>query len=239
MAALLRRLAPIALAVAAVTGSPGMLGAQGWRVGSFGGYYQPTGDLVSGSVTFPALPDVTGSFTGKSTGGFGFGATIGYELPSGLGFELGGAYYRSDVEFDVCATDGVDTECAGGDEYGTVVPLVGRITYRFSPLTARTQFYGAAGAAWLLRGGDAWEGDEIETNVFGGSLAIGILHSVADMLKLRVELGDFLYSSKPFDAADLEALFQDEFGEEANATVDSKFKNDFTLTVGFLLHQGK
>ncbi|HSE27734.1 MAG TPA: hypothetical protein VLA95_05850, partial [Gemmatimonadales bacterium] len=66
-----------------------------------------------------------------------------------------------------------------------------------------------------------------------------ILHSVADMLKLRVELGDFLYSSKPFDAADLEAFFQDEFGEEAEATVDSKFKNDLTLTVGFLLHQGK
>ena len=53
---------------------------------------------------------------------------------------------------------------SSGDESGSVVPLVARVSWRFSPATANTQFYGAAGATYLLRSGDAWEGDEVEKN---------------------------------------------------------------------------
>lgn len=229
------------LALAALAGTPATAEGQEWSITPFVGYYLPTGDLISGSNTFPDFPGFTGEVTAENKGGIGFGGLLGYTLPSGLGFEAGVGYYQSDVEGDVCAFDDVgdELECATFDESGSVIPLLARVSYRFTPPTASAQFYGAAGVAYLLRGGDAWDDDEIEKNVFGGTLALGMLYPLSPMLKLRVEVADFLYSSEPLDGADIEAIAEAAFLEDAaGGSVDSKFKNDFTLSVGIMIPFG-
>lgn len=212
--------------------------AQSWSVTPYLGYYLPTGDLLSGSATFPDFPGISADITAEGGSGLGFGGMIGRYQPSGLGFEFGIGYFSSDVEATICLTDGIDEECDSDEESGNVIPLVGRVFYRFSPATARTQFYGAAGLAYLLRGGDAWDVDGVSKNVFGGTLAAGVLHPISPTMKLRVELSDFLYSSKPFDDDDIESTVEGIFLEDAEASAESNFKNDFTLSVGVMIPFG-
>ena len=188
--------------------------AQTWSITPWLGYSFPGGDV--GEFT-----DGDATLTASQGSGFAFGAMLGYDGTGKVGFDFGLGYLSSDVEAEFCV-DGAG--CDSVDESGSVLSLNARARYAFSTSETRT-IYGAAGLAYLMRGGDAWDevalGDEVDgKDDFGVSLALGMRHAIGERMSIVVELEDVLFSGE------LDADFGT--GVESNSNIN----NHFTLKGG-------
>lgn len=199
----------LAFTFALLAVSAGPASAQ-WSITPWLGYGFPTGDVGNFSDADEELKVSQGS-------GFAFGAFLGHDSPgSKLGFDFGIGYLSSDVEAEFCeAGDCTDV----GDESSSVIALNARVRYMFSNPEARNKFYGAAGLAYLMRGGDGYE-DVDGADDIGISLALGIRRPISQMMQLVVEIEDVLFSGE---------LDQD-FGPGVES--NSNINNHFTLRGG-------
>ena len=183
--------------------------AQTWSITPWLGYSFPSGDVGNFSDADEELKISQGS-------GFAFGGLLGYDGAGKIGFDFGLGYLGSDVEAEGCtAGDCVDL----GEESSSVITLNGRVRYMFSGPEAQNKFYGAAGLAYLMRGGDAYE-DVDGADDIGVSLAIGMRRPLTEMMQLVVEFEDILFSGEldnPFGG-----------GVESNSNIN----NHFTLRGG-------
>lgn len=186
--------------------------AQSWSITPWLGYSFPSGDVGNFSLGEDELKFSQGS-------GFAFGAFLGHDGAGKIGFDFGLGYLSSDLEAEGCeAGDCVDL----GEQSSSVITLNGRVRYMFSAPEAQNKFYGAAGIAYLMRGGDAYE-DVDGADDFGVSLAIGLRRPISDMMQLVVEFEDILFSGK-LDVDDSEI--------PPEVERNSNLNNHFTLRGG-------
>jgi Outer membrane protein beta-barrel domain len=183
--------------------------AQSWSITPWLGYSFPTGDVGNFSDADEELKISQGS-------GFAFGGFLGYDGAGKIGFDFGLGYLSSDVEAEFCeAGDCTDV----GDESSSVITLNGRVRYMFSGPEAQNKFYGAAGLAYLMRGGDGYE-DVDGADDIGISLAIGMRRPLTEMMQLVVEFEDVLFSGE----------LDEDFGGGVES--NSNINNHFTLRGG-------
>ncbi len=198
MASRISKVLSLVLALLAVTGTARTAAAQSWAITPFIGYFLPTADIIGDDV-------VSDPISQQSTVMFGgrvarmFNANWGAEFSLGY---AGSGVEDSDVEID-----------------GSLMYFSGRALYLF-PSSGRTNLYGAAGVGYITRGGDAWDTDGIDVdgkNDLALNLAFGVMFPVGEMMKLRLEIEDFLYSAK-FESGGFES--------------DGQFQNDLMLSAG-------
>lgn len=208
----MRRGAAVVAAILFVLGlQAAPLQAQGWSITPWIGYSFPSGDVGNFSDADEELKITQGS-------GFAFGAFLGHDGAGKIGFDFGLGYLSSDAEAEFCS--GGDCEDLG-DESSSVITLNGRVRYMFSGPDAQNKIYGAAGLAFLMRGGDAWE-DVDGADDFGISLALGLRRPLTETMQLVVEIEDVLFSGE----LDEDAIGVP--GVESNSNIN----NHFTLRGG-------
>ncbi|MGH7586038.1 MAG: outer membrane protein [Gemmatimonadales bacterium] len=192
-----RVLSLAALGALALVAAPKASEAQ-VSVTPFVGYYAPLGTLLQDGGT---------EFSTQSA--MVFGGRLGLQTPGPLGFEASLAYSSAGLE-------------SGGAELdGDLMVLSGRALYRLGGLGPSGTLHAGAGLAYVMRGGDAWDGLEdsgIEgIDDFGGTIGLGAKFSFSPMMSIRVDVEDFIYSG--------------EVHNDTEAT-ESKLQNDLMLSAG-------
>jgi len=175
-------------------------------INPFGGIYFPISDLVEED-----------GVTGKQKLGPLFGARVTVWLNESFGVEGGFAYAITDAEAEEA---GVTLEEDANVMLGTLKGL-----YQFAPSpTAPFMLHVGAGAALIMHGGDAYEDLEGTTDI-GGTVIFGGTYDVSDMVAIRFDAQDFMYSAK-FDVAGVDIG-------------DAKFQNDLVFTGGVVIKVGR
>ncbi len=194
-----------ALALFALAARPALAQQVMVDLNPFGGIYFPISDLVEEDGE-----------TGKQKLGPLFGARVTVWLNESFGVEGGFAYSITDAEADIAGTTFEE------DANVMLATLMG--LYQFAPSpTAPFMLHVGAGPALIIHGGDAYEDVEGTTDI-GGSIIFGGTYDVSDMLAIRFNAQDFMYSAK--------------FGEEPEET-DAKFQNDLVFTGGVVIKVGR
>ena len=165
----------------------------------FVGYYAPLGTLLKDGDTE----------VGSTQGAMVFGGRLGLATPGPWGFEASVAYSDAGLEAGSAEVD------------GNVMILSGRALYRLGGLGPSGTLHAGAGLAYVMRGGDFW--DEVaEAEVdgiddFGGTIGLGAKFSLSQMMSIRVDVEDFIYSG--------------EIHNDVDAT-ESTLQNDLMLSAG-------
>ena len=183
------------LVLAAVAGVQSA-SAQGVSVTPFIGAYLPVSNVAD-----------DGGFDVKQKTGIAFGGRLTYMMQGNWGIEGEVAYASSKLEFD-----GVD-----GDN-GNVIFFGAKAMY-FFPSASNFRMHGGFGVGFTSRGGDDWDGAD-ETSTIGGILNLGFTTPLSGMMKLRVDVEDYIGSIAPVDG------------------LDSKLQNDLLITAGVMIPFG-
>jgi hypothetical protein len=170
----------------------------GFEFEPYGGAYIPTKDLVSET-----------DFVRKHSTGLALGARATVVIPGPLAVEGNFMYAFSDVE---------DTP-AGTETGANVYAISGLLRFNFSLPAAPVSFHVGAGAAYILRGGDAYEGVD-DKNDIGGIAGVGMKVSLPGIFKVRADVEGYFYKA---------AL--SEGGDQA----DSQFQADIVLSAGLVM----
>jgi len=185
----------MAFVLAAVAGVQSA-SAQGVSVTPFVGAYLPVSKVAD-----------EGGFDVKQKTGIAFGGRLTYQMQGNWGIEGEVAYANSKLEFD-----GVD-----GDG-GNVIFFGAKAMY-FFPSASSLRMHGGFGVGFTSRGGDDWDGAD-ETSTIGGILNLGFTTPLSGMMKLRVDVEDYIGSIAPVDG------------------LDSKLQNDLLITAGVMIPFG-
>jgi hypothetical protein len=193
---MLKRLFGIVAVLAVLSATPGLaqVPSIGFEFGPYGGAYVPTTDLV----------DETG-FTRKHKTGIALGARASVVIPGPFSVEGNFMYAFSDVE-DTPA-DPVD----GANVYA----VSGLLRLGFSLPASPVSFHVGAGAAYIMRGGDAYEGVE-DKNDIGGIAGVGMKAGLPGIFKIRVDAEGLFYSA-------------------AVGGADSQFQIDIVVSAGLVI----
>ncbi len=183
------------LVLAAVAGVKSV-SAQGVSVTPFIGAFLPVSSVLDES-----------GFEVKQKTGIVFGGRLTYQMQGNWGIEGEVAYANSKLEFD-----GVD-----GDG-GNVIFFGAKAMY-FFPSASNFRVHAGAGLGFTSRGGDDWDGAD-ETSTIGGILNLGFTTPLSGMMKLRVDVEDYIGSIAPLDGA------------------DSQLQNDLLVTAGVMIPFG-
>jgi hypothetical protein len=196
----------VAMALFALAARPALAQQLMVDINPFGGVYLPISDLIE--------EDVDGIVTGKYKLGFLFGGRVTVWINESFGVEGGFGYAINEVESEEL------------DETEDAAVILGTLKglYQFAP-SPDTPFmlHVGAGLAMISHGGDAWEDVEGTTDI-GGTLIVGGTYDVSDMVAIRIDAQDFMYSAK--------------FGEDPFET-DAKFQNDLVFTGGVVIKLGR
>jgi hypothetical protein len=201
MVSRISKAALVVLAALVFSGAAQSVSAQSWAVTPFIGYYAPLSTIIGEE-------DIGADISHEKT--IAFGGRLTRMLNSSWGVEASIGYSSSGLEDD--DGDSVD---------GNVLAGSLRAIYMF-PTSGTMNVYGAFGLGYVKHGGDFL--DDIDgTSDIGGNLAVGAMFPVGGMMKIRVEVEDFLYSAK-FDDGGIET--------------EGKFQNDLYLTAGLYIPFG-
>ena len=164
----------------------------------FVGYYAPLGTLLQDGGTEISTQSA-----------MVFGGRLGMQTPGPFGFEAMVAYSSAGLE-------------SGGAEVdGDVMVLSGRALYRLGGLGPSGTLHAGAGLAYVMRGGEFWDAAS-DANVdgiddFGGTIGLGAKFSLSQMMSIRVDVEDFIYSGEIHDDTD---------------ATESSLQNDLMLSAG-------
>jgi hypothetical protein len=192
---MLKRLCGIIVVLAALSASPALaqVPGVGFEFEAYGGAYIPTSDLV----------DETG-FTRKHKTGLGLGARATVVIPGPLAIEGNFMYAFSDVE------DTPADPVTGANVYA----VSGLLQFAFSLPAAPVSFHVGGGVAYVMRGGDAYEGVE-DKNDIGGIAGVGMKVGLPGIFKIRVDAEGYFYKA-------------------AVGGAESKFQTDIVLSAGLV-----
>lgn len=143
----------------------------------------------------------------KQKTGIAFGGRLTYQMQGNWGIEGEVAYANSKLEFD--GTDG---------DGGNVIFFGAKAMY-FFPSASNFRVHGGAGLGFTSRGGDDWDGSD-ESSTIGGILNLGFTTPLSGMMKLRVDVEDYIGSIAPVDG------------------LDSQLQNDLLITAGVMIPFG-
>lgn len=183
------------LVLAAVAGVQSA-SAQGVSVTPFIGAYLPVSSVVDES-----------GFELKQKTGIAFGGRLTYMMQGNWGIEGEVAYASSKLELN--GEDG---------ESGNVIFFGAKAMY-FFPSASNFRVHAGAGLGLTSRGGDDWDGAD-ESSTIGGILNLGFTAPLSGMMKLRVDVEDYIGSIAPIDG------------------LDSKLQNDLLITAGVMIPFG-
>ncbi len=183
------------LVLAAVAGVQSA-SAQGVSVTPFIGAYLPVSSVVDES-----------GFELKQKTGIAFGGRLTYMMQGNWGIEGEVAYASSKLELN--GEDG---------ESGNVIFFGAKAMY-FFPSASNFRVHAGAGLGLTSRGGDDWDGAD-ESSTIGGILNLGFTTPLSGMMKLRVDVEDYIGSIAPIDG------------------LDSKLQNDLLITAGVMIPFG-
>lgn len=187
------------LAALAFSGAAQSAAAQSWAVTPWVGYYLPTADIIGTDVVADEV---------SQQSALAFGGRVSRMFNSNWGAEFSLGYAASGIED---SDDEVD---------GNLMLFSLRAMYMF-PTSGRMNIYGAFGLGYITRGGDAWDagaGFDVDgKNDIAGNIALGVMFPVSEIMKLRIELEDYLYSAK-FESGGIES--------------DGQFQNDLMISAG-------
>jgi hypothetical protein len=192
---MLKRLCGIIVVFVVLSATPALaqVPGVGFEFEAYGGAYVPTTDLV----------DETG-FTRKHKEGLGLGGRVTAVIPGPFAIEGNFMYAFSDVE---------DTP-AGPVDGANVYALSGLLQFAFSLPAAPVSFHVGAGVAYVMRGGDAYEGVD-DKNDIGGIAGVGMKVGLPGIFKIRVDAEGYFYNA-------------------AVAGADSKFQTDIVVSAGLV-----
>lgn len=193
---MLKRLFGIIAVLAVLSATPGLaqVPGVGFEFEPYGGAFVPTADLV----------DET-DFTRKHKTGLALGARATVVIPGPFAIEGNFMYALSDVE-DAPA-DPVD----GANVYA----LSGLLQFAFTLPAAPVSFHVGAGVAYVMRGGDAYEGVD-DKNDIGGIAGVGMKVGLPGIFKIRVDAEGYFYKA-------------------AVGGADSKFQPDIVVSAGLVI----
>jgi hypothetical protein len=199
MASRISMVVGLAFTLAALTAVARPAEAQGVSVTPFLGVYLPVSNVAS--------EDDFGVDVKQSTG-LAFGGRLTYMMQGGnWGIEGEVAYASSKLDFG-------DVEGDGGS-----VIFAGAKAMYFFPSASNFRIHAGGGIGITSRGGDDWEGAD-ESSTFGGILNLGFTTPLSGMMKLRVDIEDYIGSISP---------------EEG---LDSQLQNDLLITAGVMIPFG-
>lgn len=195
MASRISKAVGMVLVLAAVTGVQSAA-AQNVSVTPFVGAYLPVSDVLD-----------EGGSTVKQKTGVAFGGRLTYQMQGNWGIEGEVAYADSKLEFD-------DVDGEGGN-----VLFFGAKAMYFFPSASNFRVHAGAGVGFTSRGGDDWDGAD-ESSTIGGIVNLGFTTPISGMIKLRIDVEDYIGSIAPVDG------------------VDSKLQNDLLITAGVMIPFG-
>jgi len=197
---MLKRLCGIIALLAVVGASPALAQVPGigFEFEPYGGAYIPATDLV----------DET-DFVRKHSTGLALGARATIVIPGPLAIEGNFMYAFSDVEEPL----------AGAETGANVYALSGVLQFDFSLPAAPVSFHVGGGVAYVMRGGDAYDGVE-DKNDIGGVAGVGMKVGLPGIFKIRVDAEGYLYKT-----ALSGAVTQD----------DSQFQTDIVVSAGLVI----
>jgi hypothetical protein len=196
----LKRLCGIIAVLAVVSASPALAQVPGigFEFEPYGGAYIPTTDLV----------DET-DFVRKHKSGLGLGARATVVIPGPFAIEGNFMYAFSDVE------DTPADPVTGANVYA----LSGLLRLNFGLPAAPVSFHVGAGVAYVMRGGDAYEGIE-DKNDIGGIAGVGMKVGLPGIFKIRVDAEGYFYKAALSDGVD---------------QADSQFQTDIVVSAGLVI----
>lgn len=198
MASRISKVAGFAFTLAALTGAAERAEAQGFAVTPFLGAYLPLGNVASAD-DFGV--DV------KQNAGLAFGGRLTYMMQGNWGIEGEVAYAGSKLDFG-------DVEGDGGS-----VIFAGAKALYFFPSTSDLRVHAGAGIGITSRSGDDWDAAD-DASTFGGILTLGFTAPLSGMMKLRMDIEDYI-------------------GSIARETgFESQLQNDLLITAGVMIPFG-
>jgi hypothetical protein len=151
----------------------------------------------------------------------GLGARLTFWFSNAVGFEAAGSYLFSSPAIFLPTDAGPATL----DLSGTVITGTGRLVFR----PARTNLFLVVGGGIVTRGGDAWEGDEVEKTDLAAVLGIGARANVTPKFAINVLIEGMFYSLDADGTPDDPAL--DFF--------TSSLQSDLTVSIGIPIGFGR
>lgn len=197
MVSRISRAVGLVLVLAAVAGVPSA-SAQGFSVTPFIGAYLPLSDV--------AKEDDFGVDV-KQNAGIAFGGRLTYQMQGNWGIEGEIAYSSSKLDFGDVEGDG-----------GSVLFYGAKLMY-FFPSAGNFHWHAGGGLGMTSRGGDDWDGAD-DSSTFGGILNLGFTAPLSGMMKIRVDIEDYIGSIAPVE------------------DLDSQLQNDLLITAGVMIPFG-
>lgn len=193
---MLKRLCGIIAALAVMGATPALaqVPSIGFEFEPYGGAYVPTTDLVKET-----------GFTRKHKTGLALGGRVTVVIPGPLSIEGNFMYAFSDVE------DQPADPVTSANVYG----LSALLQFTFGLPAAPVSFHAGAGPAYVMRGGDAYDGVE-DKNDIGGVADVGLKVTLPGIFKIRVDAEGYFYSA-------------------AVGAADSQFQTDLVLSAGLVI----
>jgi hypothetical protein len=197
---MLKRLFGVIPVLAVMSASPALaqVPGVGFEFEPYGGAYIAATDLVDEA-----------DFVRKHKTGLGLGARATVVIPGPLAIEGNFVYAFSDVE---------DTP-AGAETSANVYAVSGLLRFGFSLPASPVSLHVGAGPAYVMRGGDAYDGIE-DKNDIGGIAGVGMKVGLPGIFKIRVDAEGYFYKAALSDGVD---------------PADSQFQTDIVVSAGLVI----
>jgi hypothetical protein len=209
--------ARIALTALALTAAGGVTApAQAQYVAELTPFF--TSYYPLGKIDFEGSTD---EIVAKQKSSPGLGARLTFWLSNAVGLEAAGSYLFSSPAIFLPTDAGPATL----DLSGTVLTGTGRLVFR----PARTNMYLLVGGGIVSRGGDAWEGDDVEKTDLAAVLGVGARANVTPKFAINVLIEGTFYSL-------------DADGTPDDPTLDfftSSLQSDITVSIGIPIGFGR
>lgn len=193
---MLKRLCGIVAGLAVMGATPALaqVPGVGFEFEPYGGAYVPTTDLVKET-----------DFTRKHKEGLALGGRVTVVIPGPLAIEGNFMYAFSDVEDDPASAE------TGANVYA----LSALLQFTFGLPAAPVSFHVGAGPAYVMRGGDAYDGID-DKNDIGGVADVGLKVGLPGIFKIRVDAEGYFYQA-------------------AIGGADSQFQTDLVVSAGLVI----